>query len=688
MPISLDLAALAMSVDARMQKELKTIAGAFAQLGAWLGERLESIQAFEQQTRGYPELRFLRGALGAKVDASQHGGLRVSASLGQRISEMVIAPFREHPPFQALEVAVSNVLDSMTDYREAMLIPRAITAAARVVGSIEEAINRMTPPTAETFSLRGTGRRGDAIGAMGMAVWALFGGTTPAGGRGGPDHEASGGFGLLLRAQEHLAQIVDEAGIGSGSSGGSGGDTGGSVGIPAMLDTAVRGIAGTLLLLPLLPEMMASILAGVRVRMHDRMLDVFEEIEATVQAMRAQVIEFVLVRLPAIAETAYDVLMVVRDVAVAYVDGATRFLEMAARALVDTYRPFLDELSGFIQRLEKLIRAIVGGFERILDIDLMPILLGLIGYYDWPSALRDRLPEPPVITLRDVVEGAFTAGRTMTQATLVSFLEGVLVVLNTGGRLLELIPGVDLESARVRVGGAQRIAEVLFSDTPEPVLGGPIRLRGTEMPDLFSAFFGSSVQSLASVGEMMLRVQDSAGRILDAGAEALLEMGHTFDQFADRAARMGSRRAYRNAVLAAVSAGEQLFGDQVRMLADRARSRGQADRLARGFEHVVAEEGFGLLEVALPIYVRGMRDYWTGANAPSARFARASELPDYAPTSPHILDRRARLGRVVMNTLTLRVTGPFDDRLAERVASHFKAQVEQAYETGLQNLPD
>lgn len=707
MPISLDLGALVASVNVQMQRELKMITGAFAQLGAWLGQRLAAVRPFERQTRGYPELRFVRGALTVAIDASQRGTLAVPdpRSTLQRMGDTFFGPFREIPTMVS------------TEYREARLLSALTGSLVRMVRAVEEAINRHTPPGPEMFALNQPGRASDIFGAAGMAAWALLGGTTPAGIRSGSGHAQAGGMGQLLQimsnattlqstvaalnpervtgvfggVHEQVQQLVEHLGLSDTSAAGSESETdaqeAASVGLPALLDTVVRGLAGTLLILPLLPHLMGPIMAAAQLRVQDMLLRTFRAIEASVIGMRAQVIELVLVRLPRMGEQAYDVLRVVERLAIAYVDAGTRFAELLLETFLTTFEPFLKDLSKFIQRIEQFIRAILDALEAVLDYDLMGALLDAIGYYDWPGWIREMLPEPVPLTIRDVVESAFSAGRSAVQTSLDAFIQGIQNLLGTrAGRWLDEQFGLNL---RVRARGLRSTVNILLSDTPAPVLGAPIELRGTDMPDLFAAFFGRSVESLASVGQAMARLQGSAGQVVDAGAEMMAAMSYRFDRFAGQAARMGSVAQYETVAQSAAAASEALYGDQVQQLAERSGSRRQADALAQWFERQVAEGGFTLIQEALPLYIGGMQEYWTGANAPAGRFGRASNLPSYTPTSPHIIDRRVRLRRVEMPRLTLRVPGhALDDALAALLAGHFKTQVEQAYATGLDALPD
>jgi hypothetical protein len=101
------------------------------------------------------------------------------------------------------------------------------------------------------------------------------------------------------------------------------------------------------------------------------------------------------------------------------------------------------------------------------------------------------------------------------------------------------------------------------------------------------------------------------------------------------------------------------------------------DRFARAFETSMGKGGFLIIGEVLPGYVGAMRSYWLG------HWDQISEASE-PMTSPHILARRARLGRVRMRSMTLRVEADsLDDDLARNVARRFRTAIQDAYQTGV-----
>jgi hypothetical protein len=108
------------------------------------------------------------------------------------------------------------------------------------------------------------------------------------------------------------------------------------------------------------------------------------------------------------------------------------------------------------------------------------------------------------------------------------------------------------------------------------------------------------------------------------------------------------------------------------------------DPLAQAFERWIVHGGFYLVGAAIPQYVRTMFSYWQAQVTPqSAEPPAAGEVIPPHPTSPHILARRARLGRVQMQRLTIRApVRALDEGLTVDIALSFREAIAQAYATG------
>jgi hypothetical protein len=121
----------------------------------------------------------------------------------------------------------------------------------------------------------------------------------------------------------------------------------------------------------------------------------------------------------------------------------------------------------------------------------------------------------------------------------------------------------------------------------------------------------------------------------------------------------------------------RLYDDQIRTLGERI----QAQPIG-AFERWLAGDGFRIIQAAIPLYIAEMRAWWREQ-------ARAGEesMVEITPTSPHILARRVRLGRVRVPRLTLRANGrAHDEALVRELAQRFHDAVRAAYSDGQREL--
>jgi hypothetical protein len=115
-----------------------------------------------------------------------------------------------------------------------------------------------------------------------------------------------------------------------------------------------------------------------------------------------------------------------------------------------------------------------------------------------------------------------------------------------------------------------------------------------------------------------------------------------------------------------------------RLFADQFTARRPVDPLARAFEDALARGGFELIGTVVPTYVVEMRRYWQEQRASGVQTRRET------PTSPHLLARRQRLGRIETPGLVLRLPGrPLDEAFTRETAERFRYALNDIYRTGL-----
>lgn len=210
-------------------------------------------------------------------------------------------------------------------------------------------------------------------------------------------------------------------------------------------------------------------------------------------------------------------------------------------------------------------------------------------------------------------------------------------------------------------------------------------------PNLLDTFTGGPL-NLANLGASLeilgLQARLSTLQIFNAGALALDQSAVAFDESARAVTLLGDRQRYADIVAWSERMGGVLYDDQIGTLQGRVGRVG----FGRDYDAFLVRRGFEVMEAIVPLYIDAMRDYWRDRvlGRAEGNFAPRSGLPAYdLPTSPHLLDRRARLGRVRVPRMTVRAPArPVTRDLADAVAAHFKTEVERVYAVGLDRLPD
>jgi hypothetical protein len=160
--------------------------------------------------------------------------------------------------------------------------------------------------------------------------------------------------------------------------------------------------------------------------------------------------------------------------------------------------------------------------------------------------------------------------------------------------------------------------------------------------------------------------------MLSAGVDSLQTMSVTFAKSGSLAAQMGSAQRYRQVI----ERSNSLADTAVNWKEFQGTAQSYQDPLAEAMAVWLADSHFELLTKTLPLYVAEMIEYWRQEiKKPVAE----------QPTSPHILAKRAKVERVRVPRLTLRLTGEriLDKSLALEVATQFQGAVAEAYRLGV-----
>jgi hypothetical protein len=191
-----------------------------------------------------------------------------------------------------------------------------------------------------------------------------------------------------------------------------------------------------------------------------------------------------------------------------------------------------------------------------------------------------------------------------------------------------------------------------------------------KFPDVYESMFGEGrkEQLLSAIEGFGTDLRASTGGMLGGVATAgsdLSTAGYAgLDAMVTDGPTLGLRR-HGNTSVAIVG---ELFGGERELV----RQHRQGSTLAQVFDEVMAGSGIALAAAAIPIYVGGMKDYWS---------ARSERRP--YPTSAHILARNGRLAMVRVPSVALNAPGRQPDgELAQTIGDRFRAVVTKSYLDG------
>jgi hypothetical protein len=410
-----------------------------------------------------------------------------------------------------------------------------------------------------------------------------------------------------------------------------------------------RWILGATLALPLVWELAAQIARTAILSIKTQLLDRAASIQNDVFQLRRKAIDFLFVTLFGIGSKAFEWLVI------------TRAEVMATLALYGTVTStYLSEMHDWIKTTGREVKTFAD--------DLLGFIRGLGDYLDmfmsvdFGSAVSYGLPIAP-FSLNDILEWRDDPSKaediqdSIDDFILLSPLISLLII----GRLLAF---------RDMIG-------ILATNTPFPDEAAPPDISGITFPNVYDEFFGGPEakklrESLAAAGPALTTAFD---KIFSAGITALTSVSDTFGKAGEGVKSLGSVSRYRLMSERATALAETAFGAD----AMRAGLKRRKDPIAEAFEEWLGGSGFTLVGKALPRYVAEMIQFWK---------KEAAKPPGERPTSPHITAARARLGRVRVPRLVIRVGDPrdLDKTLAVELADRAGVGVAQAFQTAVTQL--
>lgn len=391
-------------------------------------------------------------------------------------------------------------------------------------------------------------------------------------------------------------------------------------GLLATLEETIPYVAGALVLVPVAMELLFSTLRSLDLALRLRLLEMLAGIEAQVFALRSDVLTTLFGTLADLGRDAWDVLVVLKVITVSHLE----FFVRAARLLPDQSTAIYDFLKGLSDALRYWFEAVPLVIEAIMGFSLKPFLKVPLTIGD----LLDQLPEN-------------------------------LVEIDVNALLLWLAPLLAPGIPSVVIRSLPPIFH--FKAILPPETGLPPE---TLFPDLHDSFAPGLPGLTTALGDLQTGLTTGLDKAFGESARALEQTAASSTATADRFVKQGPERY---AALAGHAAGfaEATFGTQREEL-EKKIARSSPDALAQAFEGALVRGGFHAIAAAVPVYVAEMRRYY-----------------DRMPTSPHILERRRRLERVRLPSMTLRVPGAkLDDALLATVKARFRQAVQEAWRAG------
>ncbi|OYY91543.1 MAG: hypothetical protein B7Y45_03020 [Sphingomonas sp. 28-66-16] len=637
MPI--DLAAIARAY-APLRAEMNRLIGAFTPLGPWLADRLGQLRILEPRTRAFPVYAFEGRAIVGRTAGAQAGTLRPYGSIGGAFAA----------PFVALGRGFLRAGQAVTDE---LILPDLLGAIRDIVAAIDTQIAAFATPRAAMFDPRNA-RAGQLFGLAAMAYRAVVSST-------GQLRALAGDF-ATMRGLLGIAPYSPAPPPGVPTRPGEpGADIPRSINAEP-LDTASRYIVAALIVVPALPDLVGSVVRAVWHGVRLAVLTAIQSIERRLWAARRTVYDVFLHTLPRLLRK-IPALMTVFGLLIAQnIQHFMEFAQVYFELLVDVLRDFLNELRDYINHFITIINTVLGVIDAVLDFDLLRLIKPFMGL---GALVLDYF------SIRFTINDLLDAAGAGVNLALYAALQGSVMAARAA---VWAMPGATGRAARRALKLLSQIIDALFQDTgayPDETAAP----RLPRMPNLYDTLIGPRGVALGRmVAAWGAQLAGDIAGIVEVGTRTLSGLAETFSTAAADLARTGPRTD--DFAHGAADTANALFADQIGTLGAR-----QA-RVPGALEGWLAGGGFDAIGAAIPLYIQSMRRFWRDEVA-----AGRDAMVEITPTSPHILARRAVLGRVHFARLEIRAGGrPIDEALVRDTAERFQRAVRDAYDDGQRRL--
>ena len=682
MPI--DFAAIADLYKERMKLETRRASLAQAAIGGPLGRRLSAAKSVEGATKQFPIIRFYNGAPVMKITASQLGSLAVVVP-PQSVSQGFVQG--------ALGFAggFAQIWAPLKGDSQETVLKRFTMSFDAALKEIEASLKRFEKPTPEMFDPRKS-KASDVFGLAGLAFRALDEASKPAGeievltsqiarARGiielGPPPSTNDDLKPTIPVEEAPARSLSE-----------------------LLDSAAFTLLGGIVILGTLPFIVDLLFKGVLIRAKVWILDEFTAIERHVLDFRKDMIQRSFQGVTDWANGAIDLLGGIHAVVGVNLEFMLKFWRAFGTQFGSSVRDFVIKLVDYFRDWIRLLNAI-------------PDLLAAVTAFDLTLLLRDKLggivDYVPSLGLDELLDSAGDKVNLAKYIEWMNVLDAAEAVLIAGTGVWGFLTGaIGLFLARKKIaygfrqiGRTRRLMNALFPGLSWGPFGlmpigiipkahfleeaPPLEFK-SQFPNLYETLMGGgrAARFIAIIDGLQHSVDFNLTEAMRQARNGLGELSTVFSEAAAEAARFRGDRRLLRAADSANELADKVFGPEVKREREGVANR-KADPLALAFEKWLATGGFQLIGAVIPVYVREMAQYWR-------RQVEAGEelTAPLTPTSPHILRKRAVLGKVVVPRITLH-SAPrecLDEPLVEFMADGFVQAVERAFSRGQTRLAE
>ncbi|MHC4295644.1 MAG: hypothetical protein ACYSTL_08680 [Planctomycetota bacterium] len=421
------------------------------------------------------------------------------------------------------------------------------------------------------------------------------------------------------------------------------------------------------------------------------MLDRFQRIESSLFEWRREVVDWFDITLREMGRIAWDILQVSWLIIADLLRFAFDFGREYVDQLLTRINRYLDRVSAVLRDWIQTVRRIHAAIQAVLEFNLMPLIIaGLLGplgvAIQFVPSIRSRIPR---LTIDDLISMLIAGGLAILRAQLRAWIVTVETAIRAAIIAApwplddEIRDIIRRHNIYARLDALREIVNLTLTP-PRWVPPPPARftVNPPPFPNLHRALFGPGS---IPIGRVLMGVLQEARtglvQFLSSGAELAKGVARQAEAGAREFSRLGSVETINRMSEHSRDIAEGLFGAQTRTL--RARIERRRDPFAQGFEAIIA--GFGLDTVfsALPTYLASVRRYWARRRESTESGDATDRRRPSTPTSPHILARRAKLGRVHMTQLRIEASvGRLDEAFTELVATRISEAVAAAYQAG------